>query len=160
MSPEREVQQVLARYVRAADHRDGAAMSALFEEDARVEIFHNDAGTPRKIAELVGAAAIGGAIAGMMRPHPPRGWSHHTTSDHIVEVDGDTATLDAHFVVFDTVGDERPQGGWPEGASGAQGVITPIESGYYRPRMVRTGGRWLIRHHEIVLDQPMAFSDT
>jgi hypothetical protein len=157
VGPERQVQQVLARYVRAADHRDGAAMAALFEENARAEIFHNDGGTPCKIGKLEGAAAIGEAIAGLMKPHPPRGWSHHTTSDHIIEVDGDTATLDAHFVVFNTVGGERPEGGWPEGSSGAQGVITPIESGYYRPSMVRTDGRWLIRYHEIVLDQPMVF---
>jgi len=160
MDDERQVQQVLARYVRAADHRDAAAMSALFEPDATVEIFYNDAGVPQKIAQLDGAAAIGAAIAGLMAPHPPRGWSHHTTSDHIIEVVGDTAALDAHFVVFNTVGHERPEGGWPDGVSGAQGTIAPIESGYYRPRMVRTDTGWRIRHHEIVLDQPMAFPET
>jgi SnoaL-like domain len=30
MSDEREIQEVLARYVRAADYRDGAAMSNIF----------------------------------------------------------------------------------------------------------------------------------
>lgn len=159
MSDERSVQQVLARYVRAADARDGAAMSALFAPAATVEIFFNDAGVPQKVAELVGAEAIGGAIAGMMAPHPPRGWSHHTTHDHIIEVDGDDASLDAQFVVFNTVGDERPADGWPAGASGAQGTITPIESGYYRPRMRRTDEGWQIVHHTIVLDQPMAFPE-
>lgn len=159
MSDERSVQQVLARYVRAADARDGVAMSALFTVDARVVICVRDAGEPQKVAELVGAEAIGGAIAGMMAPHPPRGWSHHTTHDHIIEVDGDDATVDAQFVVFNTVGDERPAEGWPAGASGAQGTITPIESGYYRPRMRRIDGRWQIVHHTIVLDQPMAFPE-
>ncbi len=157
MSDERQVQQVLARYVRATDARDGSAMSALFADDARVEIFYNRAGVPEPVAELVGAAAIGEATASMMAPHPPRGWSHHTTHDHIIEVDGDEATLDAQFVVFNTVGDERPADGWPAGASGAQGTITPIESGYYRPRMRRVDGSWRIVHHTIVLDQPMAF---
>jgi hypothetical protein len=157
MSDERSVQEVLARYVRATDARDGAAMSALFTADATVEIFYNDAGDPKKIGELVGAAAIGGAVTAMMAPHPPRGWSHHTTHDHLVEVDGDEATLDAQFVVFNTVGHERPADGWPAGASGAQGTITPIESGYYRPRMRRIAGRWQIVHHTVVLDQPMAF---
>ncbi len=161
MSDERQVQQVLARYVRAADHRDGAAMSALFEKEARAVILQRDGDGPRKIAELGGSDAIGDAIAGLMRPHPPRGWSHHTTSDHIIEVDGDTATIDAHFVVFNTVGFERPEGGWPADAAGAQGVITPIESGYYRPTLVRTAdGGWLISHHEVLLDQPMAFPGT
>jgi hypothetical protein len=34
----------------------------------------------------------------MMKPHPSRGWSHHTTHDHIIDVNGDDATLDAQFV--------------------------------------------------------------
>jgi hypothetical protein len=157
MSDERQVQQVLARYVRAADHRDGNALAELFEDDGTVEISYNNGGVPEKVAELAGAAAIGQAVAGMMSPHPPRGWSHHTTHDHIIEVDGDEASLDAQFVVFNTVGAERPEGGWPAGASGAQGSITPIESGYYRPSMHRVGREWKIRRMRIVLDQPMAF---
>jgi ketosteroid isomerase-like protein len=156
VSDERDVQQVLSRYVRAADHRDGHAMAALFEADAAVEIFYNRAGVPDKIAGLQGAAAIGGAIAGLMKPHPPRGWSHHTTHDHMIEVDGDTATVDAQFVVFNTVGAERPTDGWPEGVSGAQGTITPIESGYYRSTMRRAQGRWKIAYHQVILDQPLA----
>jgi hypothetical protein len=159
MSDERDVQQVLARYVRAADRRDGDALAGLFVSDGVVEIYYNQAGTPEKIGELVGAHAIGSAIASMMTPHPPRGWSHHTTHDHIIDIDGDNATLDAHFVVFSTVGDARPTAGWPEGASGAQGKITPIESGYYRPHLRRVDGTWKIVRHEIILDQPMAFPE-
>ncbi|MDT5255618.1 MAG: hypothetical protein QOD10_698 [Mycobacterium sp.] len=157
MSDRRDVQEVLARYVRAADHRDGGAMASLFVEDAVVEIYYNNAGVPEKIAELNGALAIGAAVAGLMKPHPPRGWSHHTTHDHIINVDGDQADIDAHFIVFNTVGDLRPDDGWPAGASGAQGTITPIESGYYRPRLQRVDGTWKIVHHEVVHDHPMAF---
>jgi hypothetical protein len=69
---------------------------------------------------------------------------------------GDDATLDAQFVVFNVVGDERPAGGWPEGAFGAQGRITPIETGYYQPRLRRVDGAWKITNHRIVLDLPMA----
>ncbi|MGY5121451.1 nuclear transport factor 2 family protein [Streptomyces sp. 900105755] len=158
MDDERAVAQVLARYVRAADHRDGAAMAALFVEDAVAEIFYNNGGTREKLAELTGAEAIGEAVAGLMAAHPP-GWSHHTTHDHIIEVDGDEATLDAQFVVFNTQGHERPADGWPEGAFGAQGTITPIESGYYQPRLRRIDGSWRIFHHSILMDQPMAFPD-
>lgn len=156
MSDKRDVQEVLARYVRAADHRDGAAMASLFVDDAVVEIYYNNAGVPEKIAELTGAQAIGAAVAGLMKPHPPRGWSHHTTHDHIIDVNGDQASLDAQFVVFNTVGDARPHDGWPAGAAGAQGTITPIESGYYRPRLRRVDTAWKIVHHEIVHDHPMA----
>jgi len=157
LSDEREVQEVLARYVRATDHRDGAAMTSLFIDDGVAEIYYNNAGVPEKIAELNGATAIGAAIAGLMKPHPSRGWSHHTTHDHIINVDGDQASIDAQFIVFNTVGDPRPADGWPADAAGAQGTVTPIESGYYRPRLRRVDGTWKIVHHEIVLDQPMAF---
>jgi ketosteroid isomerase-like protein len=157
MGAEREVQHVFARYVRAADRRDGAALSELFADDGTVEIFYNRAGNPELIAKLAGAEAIGQAVAGMMKPHPERGWSHHTTHDHVIKVDGDDATLDAQFVVFNVVGAERPAAGWPDGASGAQGTITPIESGYYQPRLRRVDGTWKITSHRIVLDLPVAF---
>jgi hypothetical protein len=39
MTDERQIDEVAARYVRAADFRDLAAMAALFTEDAIVEIF-------------------------------------------------------------------------------------------------------------------------
>jgi SnoaL-like domain len=157
MSDEREIQEVLARYVRAADHRNGEAMSNLFVTEGKVEIFYNNAGMPALLGELVGPKAIGAAVTTMMKPHPLRGWSHHTTYDPIIEVKGDTGTLDAQFVVFNVVGAEKPAGGWPEGASGAQGTITPIEAGYYRPILKKVDGRWMIAHHRIYLDLPMAF---
>jgi SnoaL-like domain len=157
MSDEREIQEVLARYVRAADQRDGAAMSNVFLPEGRVEIFYNNAGQPELLGELVGSEAIGAAVTTMMKPHPPRGWSHHTTHDLIINVKGDTGTLDAQFVVFNVLGAEKPEAGWPEGAFGAQGTITPIETGYYRPILKKVDGRWMIAHHRIYLDLPMAF---
>ena len=157
MSDEREIQEVLGQYVRATDQRDGAAMSNIFLPEGRSEIFYNNAGTPELLGELVGAKAIGAAVTTMMRPHPPRGWSHHTTHDAIIEVKGDTATLDVHFVMFNVVGKEKPEGGWPAGAFGAQGTITPIESGYYRPILKKVDGRWMMAHLRIYHDIPYAF---
>jgi hypothetical protein len=132
-------------------------MSDLFLPEAKVEIFYRNEGTPELLGELVGAEAIGVAVATMMKPHPPRGWSHHTTHDPIIAVQGDTGSLDAQFVVFNVVGAEKPEGGWPQGASGAQGTIVPIESGYYRATLRKVDGRWLLAHHRIYHDHPMAF---
>jgi hypothetical protein len=157
MSDERDIQEVQARYVRAADYRDAAAMSKLFLADAKVEVFYNNAGTPELFGELAGAEAIGAAVTTMMKPHPPRGWCHHTTHDSIIEVKGDTGTLDVHFVVFNVVGAEEPEGGWRAGAFGAQGTITPIESGYYRPMLKKVDGRWMIAHMRIYHDLPYVF---
>lgn len=160
MTDERQIAKILSRYTRAADHRDPAAMSALFATDAKLEVFNREGADRRRIATLQGAEAIGHAVAGLMAPHPPRGWSHHTTFDHIIEVDGDQATVDAQFIVYNTIGAERPERGWPEGTFGAQGTITPIEAGYYRPRLRRLDGEWKITHHEILHDIPYALPGT
>jgi hypothetical protein len=67
MSSEREVQQVLARYVRAADKRDGKAMSSLFVEEAHVEIYEGQQ-KPQQIGLIEGAGAIGADVARLMKP--------------------------------------------------------------------------------------------
>jgi SnoaL-like domain len=157
MSEERAVQQVLARYVRGTDARDGAAVAAVFTEDGRVEISYNNLGKSEPLGELVGRNAIAVAVSQMMKPHPSRGWSHHTTRDHIIEVNGADATLDAQFVVFEVRGKERPAAGWPAGAFGAQGTVQPIEAGYYRPILRRVDGVWKITTMRITHDIPYAF---
>lgn len=118
MSDHQNVLEVLARYVRAADRRDGRAMSALFLPEAEVVFNHVNGGTTERIGVLIGPDAIGKAVATMMNPHPPRGWSHHTTHDPLVEIDGDSATIDVQFIVFNTLGAQRPAGGWPAGSTG------------------------------------------
>lgn len=158
MSTQREVQQVLAGYVRAADRRDAAAMSGLFVDAALVEIYEGQQ-APRQIGLIEGAGAIGAAVAGLMKPHRAGGWSHHTTHDPIIEVDGDAATIDVQFIVYDTTGAAKPSTGWPGDAFGAQGRVVPIEAGYYRSHLVRRNHQWKIAVHRIYLDLPMAFPD-
>jgi SnoaL-like domain len=157
MSDERVAQQVLAKYVRGVDARDGAAVAALFTETGRVEISYNNSGRLEPLGELVGKDAIAAAVSQMMQPHPAHGWSHHTTHDQIIEVDGDNATIDAQFVVFEVRGKERPTTGWPEGTLGAQGTVEPTEAGYYRPILRRVDGDWKIETLRIVHNLPMAF---
>ena len=158
MSDELAVQQVLARYVRAHDRRDGDAMAALFTPRARVTILYNNNphGEPEVIGELAGREAIAEATEHMMKPHPARGWSHNATDGVLVDIDGDRATVDAQFMVFSVLGDAKPASGWPAGAAGAMGAITPIESGYYTQQLVRVDGRWLIESLQIRHNLPFA----
>lgn len=156
MSEYFQVQQVLGRYVRAVDRRDGDALAKVFTPDATVTVFF-DQQAPKQIGHLVGADQIGAAVAGMLAPHPERGWSHHMTLDHLIEVDGDRATMDAQFLVLFTVGAAMPEEGWPKGLYGAQGAVTPREAGYYRSELVRRDGTWLIEKHTVILDLPQAF---
>ena len=74
MSEERAVQQVLAKYVRGVDTRDGAAVAALFTDTGRVEISYNNSGKTEPLGELVRRDAIVAAMSQMMKPHPARGW--------------------------------------------------------------------------------------
>ncbi|MFH9085666.1 nuclear transport factor 2 family protein [Streptomyces sp. NPDC017673] len=152
MSEEREVQEVLARYVRATDARDGKAQGALFTHDAIVRIHtrtgpdsHEPFGEP-----LIGGAAVEYAVTHFMEPHPEGGFSHHTTSDHIIEVDGDRAHLNAQFIVFRVRTGRRP-----EDTSGARATVEPYESGYYDTHLRRVDGEWKIVRHDVLLDMPM-----
>jgi len=158
MSDERKVQEVLARYVRATDLRDGKAQGALFTDEAVVQIYTK---TGRDSYEPFGAPLIGGAgveyaVTNFMSAHPEGGSSHHTTFDHIIDVDGDRAHLNAQFIVYRVQASARPAEGWPTGVSGAQGTVGPIESGYYDTDLRRVDGEWKIVKHSVLMDMPIA----
>jgi hypothetical protein len=158
MSEERKVQEVLARYVRATDKRDGATQGALFTSDATVQIYaktgpdsYDAVGGP-----LIGGSAVQYAVENYMAPHPELGSSHHVTADHLIEVDGDRAHMNAQFIVFKIQGAARPATGWPAGTFGAQGTVTPIESGYYDTDLHKIDGEWKITRHHVLMDVNIA----
>jgi ketosteroid isomerase-like protein len=158
MSTENEIRRIVSRYTRAADRRDGEALAQLFEADAEVEVrYHRGPDGDELLGTLSGGAQIAKAMSTAMAPHPPLGWSHHTTYDHLVDVDGDEASIETQFITFDVVGIAKPEGGWPAGTFGAQGSIKPIESGYYRFTFRRTDGVWRIRHLGVSHDIPYVF---
>jgi hypothetical protein len=162
MSTENDIKEVVSRYTRAADQREGETMAKLFEADAVVEIhYHGSDGLDggELLGTLSGGAQIAAAMTTAMAPHPPLGWSHHTTYDHLVSVDSDSdeASIETQFITFDVVGTKKPKGGWPAGTFGAQGTITPIESGYYRFTFRRTDGIWRISHLDVIHDIPYVF---
>jgi hypothetical protein len=125
----------------------------------RVTMFYNSnpEGEPEVIGELTGREAIAQATTHMMKPHPPRGRSHNATDGLLIDIDGDRATVDAQFMVFSILGDAKPTSGWPAGATGAMGTITPIESGYYNQKLVRVDGQWLIESLQVRHNLPKAF---
>ncbi|MFJ1750521.1 nuclear transport factor 2 family protein [Streptomyces sp. NPDC088116] len=158
MSDERKISEVLARYVRATDRRDGRAQGGLFTDEAVVQI-HTKTGPDsyEPFGEpLVGGAGVEYGVTNLMAAHPEGGSSHHITSDHLIDVDGDHAHLNAQFVVFETRAFARPADGWPAGASGLQGTVRPIESGYYDTDLRRVDGEWKIVRHSVLLDMPYA----
>lgn len=156
MNDEHRVREVLARYVRALDRRDGKTQGALYTDDAIVQSFTKtgpDSYEP-VTPPMIGGAAVAYAVDNYVAPHPEGGSSHHVTADPVVEVDGDTAHLNAQFIVFKIQSHPRPADGWPSDAFGAQATLTPIESGYYDLGLRRTGDEWKIIRHDVLLDMP------
>ncbi len=154
MSDQHEVQQVLARYVRATDERDGAAVASLFLPDGRVEIYCKGTQGPKLLGVLCGPEAVARAIGQTGKASPAIAGSHHTTHDHIIDIDGDQAQIDAQFVVFTVIENGRNDGGPVAGTAGTWGTITPIECGYYRPTLLRVRGRWMFATLRIYHDLP------
>jgi hypothetical protein len=157
ISTEDEIREIVSRYTRATDRRDGETVATLYEADAVVEIhYHGPDGIDdgELLGTLSGGTQIAAAMSTAMAPHPPLGWSHHTTYDYLVSVDGDEASIETQFITFDVVGARKPESGWPAGTFGAQGTIKPIESGYYRFTFRRTDGVWRIRHQDVIHDIP------
>src|SRR6202171_3387484 len=157
MSAESEIKEIVSRYTRAADWRDGEALAKLYEADAVIEIHHRGPDGMELLGTLPGGAQIAAAMSTAMAPHPPLGRSHHTTYDHLVSVDGDEASIDTQFITFDVAGTREPEGGWPAGTFGAQGTTNPTASGYYRSTSRRTDGAWRIRHQDVIHDIPYVF---
>jgi hypothetical protein len=150
-----DVLEVLARYGRAVDARNATTVASLFTEDGREILRHDGVGTANIAAEFVGRDQIAAAVRDVVGPLPPRVATHHTTHDHIVCIDGDTATIAAHFMVHEVRGAMPPDGGWPSGASGGQGEIVLSEMGHYQVALIRSAGTWHIALNEVTLDLPL-----
>ncbi|MFJ8555034.1 nuclear transport factor 2 family protein [Streptomyces sp. NPDC093676] len=156
MTDREEIIEVLARYVRANDTRSGTSLVHLLTEDVLIEILQHDGKGGRvPLAEpMRGRDTLVDVYDNLMPAHERGHWSHHVTSDHLVTVDGDHGSLNAQFMMFRVAGTPKPSEGWPDGTFGAQGVITPEESGYYESDLVRKDGTWRIAHHRIIHDMP------
>ena len=143
MSDERAVQEVLARYVRATDQRDGTAQGALFTDDAVIQIHTRSGDGYQPVGEpLIGGAGVKYAVDNFMDPHPEGGASHHVTADHLITVDGNSAHLNAQYVVFEIRSTPEPS-------------IRVIESGHYDTDLRRIDGEWKIVRHHVLGDLPL-----
>ncbi|MGG3574044.1 nuclear transport factor 2 family protein [Bacillus gobiensis] len=148
MTEETAVNNLLSRYVRATDARDGESLALLFTEDALIETYDNYNNQRVKVGEMTGAAELVQLFKTLMPDHPEGGWSHHATMDRIVEIKENEATINAQFVMFSVqANNELVDKDTPRGGS-----ITPRESGYYQTKLKKFNDTWKIVHHKILLD--------
>ncbi|MET8331646.1 nuclear transport factor 2 family protein [Streptomyces sp. NPDC005181] len=157
MSDRHEITELLARYGQALEERDGEALAELFAPDGEFQIFSRH-GRDEYIAH--GADVIGRAtIRAMMQNSslPAGRGMHYLTTDHIVEITGDTARMRAQFVVVESNADARPEpdNGWPFGFNMVHGGLALTMIGRYDSHLLRTEDGWVFTLHQVKHNLPM-----
>lgn len=148
LSAEEQVRQTLSRYTRAIDTRDLDAYVDLFTPDGRIEILQRDpeGGLTPAFPAVVGRDDIAKGAAGFMQTRQGD-ISHHFTHDHIISIDGNTARINAQFVVT------HARRGEPVVPSVGGSIVTTL-TGYYNLRLRKVQGRWLIADMQDIFDLP------
>ena len=158
MGDRSEIIEVLARYARALEQRDGTAVAALFAPDGEFTLFgrygrddYVDAGV-----HVVGRDTIRTMIdAGSM---PPGRGMHYLTTDHIVEISGDDADMSAQFVAVESNAELRSETWWSTAAGMVQGTLALTMIGRYDSRLRRIDGRWVLTTHSVKHNLPIALA--
>jgi hypothetical protein len=149
-----EIIEVLARYARALEERDAEALTAVFAPDGEFQVFSRF-GREEYVAHdvnVVGHAALRALFKGSL---PPERGMHYLTTDHIVDITGDQATMHARFVVMESTANPRPVGGWPSGAKLMEGELALLMIGFYDSRLRKIGGRWVFARQQVKHSMPM-----
>ncbi|MFE0629332.1 nuclear transport factor 2 family protein [Streptomyces sp. NPDC058864] len=150
-----DIQDVLSRYVRATDERDVEALAGLFAEGGEFRFFGRS-GTEKyqRVGKpLVGPEQIGEFVASWP-PLPERMYFHHMTTDHVIEIDGDEATMNAQFLVIPAIATAEPEGGWPADLRGIQGSAMPTMIGFYDAHLRRIDGVWKLTRFDVLHSLP------
>jgi uncharacterized protein (TIGR02246 family) len=155
MTDRHEVTEVLARYVRALEARDAKAVAALFAPDGVFEIasrYGREDYTTR--ATVVGRDKIQALMESGVLP-PGRG-THYLTTDHIVEIDGNEARMDAQFLTIESDADSTSEQSWTLGAAMLQGTLALTMVGHYSSVLRRIDGHWMLTSHRVKHNLPLA----
>jgi hypothetical protein len=156
MGDRNEILEVLARYVRALEERDGKAVVALFAPDGEFTLFgrygrddYVDAGV-----HVVGRDNIRAMVE--IDSMPPGRGMHYLTSDHIVEISGDEASMSAQFVAVESNANLRSESRWSTATNIVQGTLALTMIGHYDSRLRRIDGRWVFTVHRVKHSLPIA----
>jgi ketosteroid isomerase-like protein len=120
-----EIQELTARYNRAADGTDAAALLALFTDDAEFEMRGRGEPTVYRGAEIASVIA------------PAEGQRVHMTMDAIVRVDGETASQECTLLLCTRA---------PSRAIGA------FFTGRYTDELVKTADGWRFKRRVAEVD--------
>lgn len=155
MDDQQEIRDVLSRYVRATDNHDGRGQAGLFTKDGEIgyysragfeeyQLFQEPSRGRERIRADVGDRSL------------PEGTQlHHLTSDHLIEVNGDDATLTAQFFVIQASGPKDAPVVWQGGLFGLRGEARITMIGFYDGRLRRVGGEWKFTRLDVQHSLPL-----
>ncbi|MFE7750472.1 nuclear transport factor 2 family protein [Streptomyces sp. NPDC057428] len=155
MSDRLEIIEVLARYVRALEERDAKAVAALFAPEGAFEIQSRSGREayatrvtvtgPDKIQALMESGTL-----------PATRGNQYFTTDHIVDIDGDEARMDAQFLTVESNVEGTAGQNWPVGSVMLQGALALSMAGHYASVLRKIDGRWALTSHRVRHNLPMA----
>ena len=122
MPDKTEIHELLARYCFALDDERFDEMAGLFTEDG---VWETAFGTGTGRAGIVAQAR---ALATSPRPRRV-----HLTTNIVIDLDGDTATVRSNWLLFQ---------------NGPQGPVIG-SGGAYHDRLKKCGGHWFFQHRRI-----------
>lgn len=141
--------EVLGRYIQALEDRDADAIAALFPPDG--QFLNYDRASAREFAPrgagINGREMIRAAMRAAARP-AGHGF-HYFTTDHIVEISGDDATVRANFLAAESTGKVHLAPGWTLAGGMLSGSIALTMTGRYESELRRFQGRWLLTVHRV-----------
>lgn len=122
--------ELLSRYADIADLKEYAELPGLVFTDPVTLDFESVAGIPRMTVPLADYVQV---LRGAFAPFTA---THHAITGHVVEVDGDTATIHAHV---------RAEHWVPAEVAG-DGPNRWLVVGFYDDQAVRTENGWRLSH--------------
>ena len=132
-SARNEIENTLHRYTFGYDNCDWSVVESCFTEGAVLSLRVGD-------GALVGPYEGREAVLKMMRDasHSQGDQRRHVTTNVIIQEDGHDATSVAYLTLF----------------SAKNGVLTPLSTGEYHDKLLRTSMGWKLSERHIGLDLP------
>jgi SnoaL-like domain len=151
MDVERLVDHVLLKYLHAANSRDGAAAIDLFASDAVIQVYERKGETYALVDEVMGKELINYLVTTFLPFHEGHEAVRRLTTDHLVEVNGDAASVTANLFVTKMATNPAAETIGPKPASDrtTRGIV---QAGLLKAMLVGAGDEWKIKSLKVFND--------
>jgi hypothetical protein len=147
-----QIVEVVCRYLLAVDNRDGDAARGLFSDHSTIEISVYNGETHQRQIKVMGEEFVGYIIGHLLPGHAVGELCRHMSSDHIVEVEGDTASIRANFLVI--ASSATADGDIGRTGTAVQNNARVVQSGFLTTSLIKSNCMWRINRHCVFNDLP------